>query len=66
MELGQVQLGSDLVMKAELKGGKLVCVFEFAAQDLLKLLVDKVEQAVPGDQQALAEMIKANLNLMMK
>lgn len=66
MELGQVQIGADLSMKAKFEGGKLLCVFEFAAQDILKLLVDKVENAVPGDQKALAEMIKANLALMMK
>lgn len=61
MDLGKIALGADLVAKAKLEGGKLLVVFEFEAGDVAKVLVDKVEHAIPGDQKALAEVIKAQL-----
>ena len=61
MDLGKVQLGADLVCKAKLEGGKMIVQFEFAAGNVLDAAVDAAEKAIPGDQAALAAIIKANL-----
>lgn len=61
MDIGQVKLGEDLVAKAELKGGKLVLVLEFAADNVLNAAVDSIEKAIPGDQTGIAAAAKLAL-----
>lgn len=61
MDLGQVQLGADLLAKAKLEGGKLVIQLEFAAEGVADALIDAVEKAVPGDQTGIAAAAKLAL-----
>ena len=65
MELGQVQVGADLVVKAKLEGGKLIISQEFEASHVLDSLIDTVEKAIPGDQTGLAAAAKASLKMIL-
>lgn len=66
MDLGSIPLGADLVGKASLVGGKLVVTFEFQLEGVADMLIDKVEKVIPGDQAALAGVVKATLAGLLK
>ena len=78
-DLTQGQIGPEAKYVVKFDGGKLVAQAaydgaQFDADVVLKLdatavvgaIVDKAEEVIPGDQKALAEMLKAFLAGLMK
>lgn len=79
MEVANGPIGSDGKYDIKLVDGKLVMALQYAGGDVgaellikydaLKLvnsLVDAIEKAIPGDQSAMAIMLKQALQLSMK
>lgn len=61
MDVWQGKLGEDASGVIKVEGGKLIISVEYALIDVLKIAIDKLELAVPGDQKQWAEMAKALL-----
>jgi hypothetical protein len=61
MDLGKLQLGADADVAIKIESGKLVAIFSLNAEKELSLLVDKIEQLIPGDQTGIASAVKAIL-----
>jgi hypothetical protein len=79
MELGKGELGSEGMWAFKFEGGKLVAqlmydgtdmdgeiMIKFEASKIFDAIVDKAEKVIPGDQKALAALLKAYIAGMMK
>lgn len=58
MELGTVKVG-DLDLAAKLEGGNVVLSASVPVKKYVHMLIDKVEEAIPGDQKVHSQALKA-------
>lgn len=58
MELYKGKIG-EIEILAKIEDGKIIVQEAYSYEAGLDMLVDKVEQAIPGDQKAYAEVLKA-------
>ncbi len=79
MDLGQGPIGQEGMWKFSFQGGKMVAelmfdgadldagvVVKFDAAKVFGAIIDNAEKAIPGDQTALAALLKAYLEGMLK
>jgi hypothetical protein len=58
MELGTVKVG-DLDLAAKLEGGNVTLSASVPVKKYVHMLIDKVEEAIPGDQKVHSQSLKA-------
>lgn len=63
MDLGQVQLGSDVSLKISLSGGNLVLVVSLSAKAEVDALMGKLKAALPVELQPLAMAAQAAIDV---